>query len=60
MGRKVGWSAGLGRAGAKTRAEQIQKGERTAFEVFVPAKDDAADGLAAIFAGDGEKEEVEE
>lgn len=57
MSRKVGWSAGLGKAGAKTRAERIQKGERTTFEVFVPAKDDAADGLAAMFAGDGEADE---
>ena len=26
-------------------------------QVFVPAKDEAADGLAAMFGGDGEKEE---
>ena len=26
-------------------------------QVFVPAKDEAADGLAAMFSGDGEKEE---
>ena len=55
--REKGWSAGLvGGTGAK-RAEQISKGERTAFEVFVPAKDDAADGLAQMFGGDGEAEE---
>lgn len=28
------------------------KGEKTAFEVFVPAKDDAADGLAHMFTAD--------
>lgn len=56
MARKVGWSAGLGGAGAD-RAEQIKKGEKTAFEVFVPAKDDAADGLATMFGGDGEAAE---
>ena len=74
--REKGWSAGLIKAGS-ARAEQIKKGEKTAFEVsgvwevfeslplliilvpqvFVPAKDDAADGLAAMFGGDGEKEE---
>ena len=26
-------------------------------QVFVPAKDDAADGLAAMFGGDGEQVE---
>jgi ATP-dependent DNA helicase len=57
MSRKQGWCAGLGKVDAKGRAEQIKKGEKTAFEVFVPAKDDAADGLAGMFAGDGEVEE---
>ncbi|WVF66274.1 hypothetical protein IAT40_001014 [Kwoniella sp. CBS 6097] len=55
--REKGWSAGLGKAGAEGRAEQIKKGEKTAFEVFVSAKDEAADGLAGMFAGDGEAEE---
>lgn len=54
--REKGWSAGLGKAGEE-RAERIKKGEKTAFEVFVPAKDDAADGLATMFGGDGEKDE---
>ena len=31
--RERGWSAGLGRVGVKGRAEQIKKGEKTAFEV---------------------------
>ncbi|RXK37295.1 helicase [Tremella mesenterica] len=53
--REKGWSAGLGQG--DKRAEQIKKGERTAFEVFVPAKDDAADGLAQMFGGDEEQEE---
>ena len=57
MARKQGWSAGLGRVGYKCRQDQLNKGEKTAFEVFVPAKDDAADGLAAMFNGDGEQEE---
>ncbi|ORX34552.1 putative helicase [Kockovaella imperatae] len=55
--RTKGWSAGLGKGGAKTRAEQIKKGERTAFEVFVPGKDEASEGLAKMFDGDGEAEE---
>ncbi|WVR03323.1 hypothetical protein IAU60_000314 [Kwoniella sp. DSM 27419] len=55
--REKGWSAGLGKAGAEGRQERLKKGEKTAFEVFVTAKDDAADGLASMFAGDGEKEE---
>ncbi|OCF33191.1 helicase [Kwoniella heveanensis BCC8398] len=55
--REKGWSAGLGKAGAEGRAEQLKKGEKTAFEVFVSAKDEAADGLAGMFAGDGEAEE---
>lgn len=55
--REKGWSAGLGKVGVKGRDEQIKKGEKTAFEVFVPAKDEAADGLAQMFAGDDEKEE---
>lgn len=56
--REKGWGAGLASSGlSKTaRAEQIKKGEKTGFEVFVPAKDDAADGLAAMFGGDDEKE----
>jgi ATP-dependent DNA helicase len=73
--RQKGWSAGLGKSGDKGRAEQIKKGEKTAFEVslagrvllwrllidlqvFVPAKDDASDGLAKMFGGDEEKEEI--
>lgn len=55
--REKGWSAGLGQPGNEGRAERIKKGEKTAFEVFVPAKDEAADGLAAMFGGDGEAEE---
>ncbi|ORY32001.1 SNF2 family N-terminal domain-domain-containing protein [Naematelia encephala] len=55
--REKGWSAGLGKAGAAGRSEQIKKGEKTAFEVFVPAKDDVQDGLAQMFGGDDEKEE---
>ncbi|KAK8845307.1 hypothetical protein IAR55_006020 [Kwoniella newhampshirensis] len=55
--REKGWSAGLGKAGAKGREEQIKKGEKTAFEVFVSAKDEAADGLAQMFGGDEEAEE---
>ena len=55
MARKVGWSAGLGAGGADKQA-QINKGEKTAFEVFVPAKDDAADGLASMFNGDDKEE----
>jgi ATP-dependent DNA helicase len=51
MARKVGWSAGLGAQGAD-KAAQIQQGEKTAFEVFMPAKDDAADGLASMFNGE--------
>lgn len=57
--REKGWRAGLGDIGVHGREEQLKKGERTAFEVFVPAKDDAADGLAAMFNGDGEQEEQE-
>ncbi|KAK4689103.1 ATP-dependent DNA helicase, partial [Tremellales sp. Uapishka_1] len=56
--REKGWSAGLGKTGAIGRDEQIKKGEKTAFEVFVPAKDEAADGLANMFGGDGEAEEA--
>jgi ATP-dependent DNA helicase len=43
--------------GNKSRQERLAKGERTAFEVFVPAKDEAAEGLAHMFAGDDEQEE---
>lgn len=57
--RKKGWAAGLAKAGTKARQDKLAKGERTAFEVFVPAKDEAADGLAHMFAGDGEKEDDE-
>ncbi|WWC85626.1 uncharacterized protein L201_000491 [Kwoniella dendrophila CBS 6074] len=53
--RQKGWSAGLGKGGADRKA-QIEKGERTAFEVFEAAKDDAG-GLDAMFGGDGEAEE---
>jgi ATP-dependent DNA helicase len=56
--REKGWSAGLGKVGVKGRDEQIKKGEKTAFEVFVPAKDEASDGLATMFGGDGEAEEI--
>ncbi|WVQ64621.1 uncharacterized protein L199_002788 [Kwoniella botswanensis] len=52
--RQKGWSAGLGKSGADRKA-QIQKGERTAFEVFEAAKDDAG-GLDTMFGGDGEVE----
>ncbi|TXT06023.1 hypothetical protein VHUM_03496 [Vanrija humicola] len=55
--REKGWAAGLGKVGAAGREAQLAKGERTAFEVFVPAKDEAADGLAHMFNGDGEIEE---
>jgi ATP-dependent DNA helicase len=54
--REKGWSAGMGH-GNKSRQERLAKGERTAFEVFVPAKDEAAEGLAHMFAGDDEQEE---
>lgn len=57
--RKKGWAAGLAKMGKKAREAKLAKGERTAFEVFVPAKDEAADGLAHMFAGDGEKEDDE-
>nr|XP_019048526.1 helicase [Kwoniella bestiolae CBS 10118]OCF27456.1 helicase [Kwoniella bestiolae CBS 10118] len=50
--RQKGWSAGLGKSGADRKA-QIEKGEKTAFEVFEAAKDDAG-GLDAMFGGDGE------
>ncbi|WVQ80990.1 hypothetical protein IAT38_003097 [Cryptococcus sp. DSM 104549] len=55
--REKGWSAGLGKAGSGGRDEKIKKGEKTAFEVFVPAKDDAADGLAKMFGEDEEGKE---
>ncbi|WWD22255.1 hypothetical protein CI109_106746 [Kwoniella shandongensis] len=55
--REKGWSAGLGKAGAHGRDEKIKKGEKTAFEVFVSAKDEAADGLAQMFGGDDEAAE---
>lgn len=57
--RKKGWAAGLAKKGTKAREAKLAKGERTAFEVFVPAKDEAADGLAHMFAGDGEKDDDE-
>lgn len=47
--REQGWKGGR-------KAEKEVAGEKTAFEVFVPAKDDAADGLAHMF-GEGEGEE---
>nr|XP_019014337.1 helicase [Kwoniella pini CBS 10737]OCF53118.1 helicase [Kwoniella pini CBS 10737] len=53
--RQKGWSAGLGKSGAD-RKVQISKGEKTAFEVFEAAKDDAG-GLDTMFGGDGELEE---
>jgi len=55
--REKGWGAGLSKVGMHGRDEQIKKGEKTAFEVFVPAKDEAADGLATMFGGDDEREE---
>lgn len=55
--REKGWSAGLGKVGAAGRDAQLAKGQKTAFEVFVPAKDEAADGLAHMFEGDGEQQE---
>lgn len=36
------------------KVEAAKKGEKTAFEVFVPAKDDTNDGLAHMF-GEEEK-----
>ncbi|KAL1409604.1 putative ATPase [Vanrija albida] len=53
--REKGWAAGLGKIGAAGREAQLAKGEKTAFEVFVPAKDEAADGLAQMFNGDGDE-----
>ncbi|WRT63465.1 uncharacterized protein IL334_000370 [Kwoniella shivajii] len=53
--RQKGWSAGLGKGGAD-RKDQIKKGEKTAFEVFEAAKDDAG-GLDKMFGGDGEVDE---
>nr|XP_018266547.1 helicase [Kwoniella dejecticola CBS 10117]OBR88705.1 helicase [Kwoniella dejecticola CBS 10117] len=53
--RQKGWSAGLGKTGADRKA-QMKQGEKTAFEVFEAAKDDAG-GLDTMFAGDGEMEE---
>jgi len=50
--REKGWSAGLGKVGVEEREERLKKGEKTAFEVFVPAKDEAADGLAHMFNGE--------
>ncbi|GMK58238.1 hypothetical protein CspeluHIS016_0502700 [Cutaneotrichosporon spelunceum] len=55
--RHKGWAAGLGKVGQKGREEQLAKGERTAFEVFETQRDEAAEGLAHMFQGDGEKEE---
>lgn len=39
--REKGWSAALGGA----------KGKKSAFEVFVPSRDEAADGLAGMLDG---------
>lgn len=55
--RQKGWAAGLGKVGQKDRETQLAKGERTAFEVFETQRDEAAEGLAHMFEGDGEKEE---
>ncbi|BEI90220.1 uncharacterized protein CcaverHIS019_0302900 [Cutaneotrichosporon cavernicola] len=55
--RQKGWAAGLGKVGQKGREAQLAKGERTAFEVFETQRDEAAEGLAHMFEGDGEKEE---
>lgn len=57
--REKGWAAGLGKVGEKGRKAQLAKGERTAFEVFEAQRDEAAEGLAHMFEGDGEKEEEE-
>ncbi|KGB77139.2 helicase [Cryptococcus deuterogattii R265] len=53
--RQKGWSAGLGKAGAHGRAEQLKKGEKTTFEVFETGKDDGQ-GLSGMFGGDGDAE----
>jgi ATP-dependent DNA helicase len=55
--REKGWAAGLGKVGQKGREAQLAKGERTAFEVFETQRDEAAEGLAHMFEGDGEKEQ---
>lgn len=56
--RQKGWSAGLGKGRGDERLQKLQKGEKTTFEVFEAAKDEAANGLAGMF-GEGEGGEVD-
>ncbi|KAJ9098069.1 hypothetical protein QFC19_006504 [Naganishia cerealis] len=56
LAREKGWSAGMGAKGSTDQdtEEKVKKGDKTAFEVFVPdTEDDVNNELANMFAENG-------